>query len=57
MDTDQKELREAVQLDIKYLLGILGTRLPKCREISLAITKLEEALMWIDKGVENGSVE
>ena len=41
----------AIREDAKYLANIINSFVPDGREKSLAITKLEEAVMWANAGI------
>ena len=47
---DEKGAVAAIKGHAEDLIGFLKTR-PASREISLAITKIEEAVMWGVKGI------
>ena len=50
---DGTTLEEMLRVSIERLQDLNG-RFP-CRENSLAITKMEESLMWLNKRTEDGS--
>lgn len=41
----------AIRRDAKYLASIIDDLVPEGREKSLAITKLEEVVMWANAGI------
>ena len=43
---------EDIQRTCQWLSNFINEMLPDCREKSLAITKLEEAVMWSKSGIE-----
>lgn len=45
--SDMEFLKECVQ----KIAGLIDGYVPDCREKSLALTKLEECLMWVNKGI------
>lgn len=45
---------ENIRIMTKSLLLDIDMELEDCREKSLAITKIEEALMWVNKGITMG---
>lgn len=47
----QKTLHERIRLMHKDLAINILKNLPNCREQSLAITKLEESMMWANAGI------
>lgn len=48
MSPDQREVLDQILTSIRYTRNHAG-RLPKSREVSLAITKLDEAEHWIER--------
>lgn len=46
-----KELHQNVRLSIKNAMIQFAADLPDCREASLAVTKLEEAMFWANAGI------
>ena len=50
-DADQLERLKRTRSAIREAYLVVIAELPNCRERSLAITKLEEASMWANKGV------
>ena len=44
-------LHESTRADFRNLALWLEDRLPTCRETSLALTKLEEAMMWANAAI------
>ena len=49
---EEDEIRDIVNYssdEIQYLIEIIKSRLPESRERSLTLTKLEEALMWLER--------
>lgn len=47
----QPELYQRIRDRAKELAMLIDTVVPDCRERSIAITKLEEAVMWANVGV------
>lgn len=47
----QPEKYEAVRSTAKYFANILYELCPESRELSLAITKLEESVMWANASI------
>lgn len=45
------EQHDLVRAEAKALAGVLAAALPECREKSLAITALEETLMWSNAAI------
>jgi hypothetical protein len=45
------EMYEAIREHALELATLIDTIAPPCRETSLAITKLEEAVMWANAGI------
>lgn len=50
-DEDTVGAHEAVRDGCSALAADFNGRLPECREKSLAITKLEEAMMWANAAI------
>lgn len=50
----QPEKYEAVRSKAKELAVLMGEAVPESRELSLARTKLEEAVMWASAGIARG---
>lgn len=50
-DAEQLERLKRTRSAIRDAYNVIMKELPPCRERSLAITKLEEASMWANKGV------
>lgn len=48
---DQSRLMNAVRESCLGLATIIEERCPDCREKSLAMTKLEECSMWINRAI------
>lgn len=48
----QTEKQEALRNKAKELAVLMGEVIPESRELSLARTKLEEAVMWAGAGIE-----
>lgn len=44
-------LHGAVREDVGKLMERVSNQLPDCRETSVAITKLEEALFWLNAAI------
>ena len=44
-------LQAAIRRDVAYLAEYLASKIEPSRELSLALTHLEEALMWAGKAV------
>ena len=47
------EKRELVRAKAIELANLIYDVLPSCRERSLALTKIEEAVMWASAGIDN----
>lgn len=47
---DEKELHDTIKELAEFLEGAYGDITP-CRETSIALTKLEESVMWAIKGL------
>jgi hypothetical protein len=56
--TELDDRKETVKTDLKmnseYLRDALELYLKPSRELSLALTKLDECLLWANKGVDEG---
>jgi hypothetical protein len=50
-DSDTVETHEAVREELRVTAILLDELLPDSREKSIAITKLEEALMWANAAI------
>ena len=48
---DQTQRYQALQLEARRFAVLIDDLCPDSREKSLAITKLEESLMWADKSI------
>lgn len=48
---DAMILHENTREDIEDLMNVFVSRLPECRETSLALTKLEEAMFWANAAI------
>ena len=48
---DQPQRYQALQLEARRFALLIDDLCPDSREKSLAITKLEESLMWADKSI------
>ncbi len=48
---DTKELHENIRCWTNEMIKAINTLVPEGREKSLAITKLEEAMMWSNAGI------
>lgn len=51
IDKDQYKLIDIIRNRVKALDEVIETYCPKGREKSLALTKLEECLMWANKAI------
>lgn len=51
---EQTEKYEALRNKARELAVLMGEAVPECRELSLARTKLEEAVMWTNAGIARG---
>ncbi|MBM4525191.1 hypothetical protein GS462_11290 [Rhodococcus hoagii] len=51
---EQQRQHQRVREACKALAGFLADNVPAGRERSLAFTKLEETMMWANKGVAQG---
>jgi uncharacterized protein with PhoU and TrkA domain len=54
METAQLAQSESVRNAAKYLASVVTGNAPPGRETSLAITHVEEALMWANKAIARG---
>ncbi|MCP4902586.1 MAG: hypothetical protein GY906_36950 [bacterium] len=45
------KLHEIIRSEIKDVAEYIMVEIPKCREQSLALTKLEEAMMWANAAI------
>jgi len=58
LDDEQLEDMDSSRLSGKLLAESMMHSAPRCRELSLALTRLEEAVMWANKAIvrrnENG---
>lgn len=50
-DADKASKHEQIRLALKNAALFIQDNVPDCREKSLAITKLEEAMLWANAGL------
>lgn len=50
-DEAQVELYNRIRMEAKHLAGFIVAHTPSSREQSVAITKLEEAVMWANASI------
>ncbi len=48
---EQKELMQEFRDKFEVLAAELHSKVPSCRGLSLALTKLEESAFWLNKGI------
>jgi hypothetical protein len=53
----QPERYEAIRSEAKLLAALIDDLVPNSREKSLALTKLEECVMWANAGIARNEVE
>lgn len=53
--TDEQKLEMQKYRDLFQALYDEVSKLPKSRGASIALTKIEEASMWVNKGITNNS--
>lgn len=53
----QPERYEAIRSEAKLLAALIDDLVPDSREKSLAVTKLEECVMWANAGIARNGVE
>lgn len=53
---DQADRYEKIRAHARVLANLIVTNTPESREQSLAITKLEEAVMWANAGIARNEV-
>lgn len=51
---DQATKQQAVRSEARQLAGLLKDACPEGRELSLALTRLEECVMWANAAVARG---
>jgi len=49
--TGQPEIYEEIRNKARELVMVINERAPDCREKSLAITNIEQAVMWANAGI------
>ena len=49
--TEQEYVYKDIRRDARILADLINELVPHCREKALAMTKLEEAVMWANAGI------